>query len=445
MERRHIRINMPPESAPDPGYDRLRAENARLEARMRRLRRGLWIGGGSLGLLLGAVLLWAWLRPQPVPLTPEPVPTAETHRYGVDLSPYELDVDLARGTQTLFEVFMSYQVPAAQIGAALDQGAPYMATDTLVEGARLTFAKAPDNGRLDWFIYEPDPFAFIQFELGDTVRVRRIERARSTRTGTAAGIIDSTLFLTFYERGYHYELIGQMEEVLKWAVDFFHLDRGDRFKLIYDGIYADEELVGVARIRAVYFRHRREEVFAYYFDNGRVAGFFDEKARPMQRSFLKSPVKYARISSPFNLNRFHPVLKKVKPHLGTDYAAPEGTPVLAVADGEVTAATFTANNGNYVKIRHDGTYQTQYLHFSAFGEGIQPGVRVRQGQVIGYVGQTGLASGPHVCFRFWKNDQQVDPREETLPYAAPLPQRESKDFFLLRDSLQGQLNQIDYF
>ncbi|RMG67842.1 MAG: M23 family metallopeptidase, partial [Bacteroidetes bacterium] len=141
---------------------------------------------------------------------------------------------------------------------------------------------------------------------------------------------------------------------------------------------------------------------------------------------------------------FHPVLQKVKPHMGTDYAAPEGTPVLAVADGVVTAATFTQNNGNYVKIRHDGTYETQYLHFSAFGEGIQQGVSVRQGQIIGYVGQTGLASGPHVCYRFWKNGVQVDPRQEVLPYAAPLPRREAEDFFVVRDSLQAQLNRISY-
>ncbi|RMG65863.1 MAG: hypothetical protein D6722_15600, partial [Bacteroidetes bacterium] len=299
MERRRIRINMPADK-PEPddsGYQQLREANAQLEARLRRLRRGLLMGGGALILILAG--LWLAFRPKAHPTDPQggtPPDSNQNIRYGIDLSQYELDIDLVNGDQTLDEVLMGYQVPSQQIGEALSLGAPYLDSDTLMRGARMTFMMDHDSRALQWFIYEPDPFAFLQFQLGDTVRVRRIERARSTRTETASGIIDSTLLLTFYRRGYHHELIGEMENVLKWAVDFFHLGTGDRFKMIYDGIYADDELVGVERIRAIYFRYRDEEVYAYYFDNGRTSGFFDEQARPVQRRFLKAPVKYARIS-----------------------------------------------------------------------------------------------------------------------------------------------------
>jgi murein DD-endopeptidase MepM/ murein hydrolase activator NlpD len=148
----------------------------------------------------------------------------------------------------------------------------------------------------------------------------------------------------------------------------------------------------------------------------------------MKRAFLKAPVKFSRISSRYSNRRFHPVLKRYKGHYGTDYAAPHGTPIVAVANGVVTATSYTKNNGNYVKLRHDDVYETQYLHMQRFARGIRPGVHVSQGDVIGYVGATGLATGPHVCFRFWKNGRQVDHLRENLPPPEPMPDEDIPAF-----------------
>ena len=162
----------------------------------------------------------------------------------------------------------------------------------------------------------------------------------------------------------------------------------------------------------------------------------------MKRAFLKAPVRYRRISSRYNPRRFHPVLKRYKGHYGTDYAADPGTKIMAVADGVVTKASYTKNNGNYVKIRHDKTYETQYLHMQGFARGIKSGTRVSQGDVIGYVGSTGLATGPHVCFRFWKNGKQVDHLRENLPPPEPMPDEELPAFYKVRDDVMPQLEDI---
>jgi murein DD-endopeptidase MepM/ murein hydrolase activator NlpD len=193
---------------------------------------------------------------------------------------------------------------------------------------------------------------------------------------------------------------------------------------------------------AAYANFGGEDAYSFWFESEdqEVQGYYDENARPMKKAFLKAPVEFTRISSRFNLNRFHPILKRVKAHLGTDYAAPQGTPILAIADGVVVEATRSGGNGIYVKIKHDAVYTSQYLHMCRHAQGIRPGVHVGQGQVIGYVGSTGLATGPHVCFRFWKNGQQVDFLQEKLPRPEPMTGPHVEAFFHVRDSLKQALD-----
>ena len=181
-----------------------------------------------------------------------------------------------------------------------------------------------------------------------------------------------------------------------------------------------------------------------YYENEEYAGFYDLEGRPTKKGFLKSPVKASRISSSFSMSRLHPVLKRRKPHLGTDYAAPYGTPILAVGNGVVTKAGYTRGNGKYIKIKHDKTFTTQYLHMQRFASGIKAGVHVKQGDVIGHVGSTGLATGPHVCFRFWKNGRQVNHLKENFPPPEPMPQEQLPDFFQVRDDIMEELDQVDF-
>ena len=184
------------------------------------------------------------------------------------------------------------------------------------------------------------------------------------------------------------------------------------------------------------------EFYSIRFNSGKYDGFFDLEGRPMKKAFLKSPVEYSRISSRFSNNRFHPILKRNKGHFGTDYAAPCGTPIRAVADGRVSQVSYTSGNGNYVKIHHDKTYDTQYLHMSRFGPGIKPGVHVKQGQTIGYIGRTGLATGCHVCFRFWKNGRQVDHLREKMPPPEAMDPATLPAYFEVRDQIKAALDGI---
>ena len=201
----------------------------------------------------------------------------------------------------------------------------------------------------------------------------------------------------------------------------------------------DDRVVGIRRILAADFVHGGQHNLAYYFKNGDLEGYFNGEGENLKKAFLQAPLKFSRISSGFNRKRFHPVLKRVKAHLGTDYAAPRGTPILAVGDGTISEATYKSNNGNYVKMRHNSVYETQYLHMSKIATGIKPGVRVKQGDVIGYVGSTGLATGPHVCFRFWKNGQQVDHRKQKMPPAEPIPAHLMEQFNMGSGHLKDQL------
>lgn len=292
----------------------------------------------------------------------------------------------------------------------------------------------------DHFIYEPNVYEYIVFNLKDDLKVERIERPVTSEVRTAKGEIQSSLWQTMVDNGLSYELTAKMEDALQWSIDFHHLQKGDEFRLVFDENSIEGKTVGVGKVHAAYYKTSGNEYYAIWYQHGDVSGYYDLQGRPMKKSFLKAPVKYSRISSYYNLNRFHPVLKHNRPHLGTDYAAPYGTPIYAVGDGYVVEAAYSGGNGNYVKIKHDGTYQTQYLHMQKFASGIRKGVHVQQGQVIGYVGSTGLATGPHVCFRFWKDGKQVNHLKLNFPPPAPLPASEMEAFGKIRDQYLEMLN-----
>lgn len=291
----------------------------------------------------------------------------------------------------------------------------------------------------DIFIYEPSVYEYIVFHLKNDMKVERVERPVIKEVRTASGILESSLWQTMVDNGLSYELTAKMEDALQWSIDFHHLQQGDEFRLVFEENLIDGAPVGVGQVFAAYYKTSGNEYYAIWYEHGDISGYYDLEGRPMKKSFLKAPVKYSRISSRFSMNRFHPILKRTRPHLGTDYAAPYGTPIYAVGDGVVTEAGHTSGNGNFVRIKHDGTYQTQYLHMQKFASGIRKGVHVRQGQVIGYVGSTGLATGPHVCFRFWKNGVQVNHLKLNFPPPKPLPDEEMPRFIEIRDKYRLQM------
>tara|TARA_B100000780_G_C21108531_1_gene447814 strand:- start:700 stop:1950 length:1251 start_codon:yes stop_codon:yes gene_type:complete len=297
------------------------------------------------------------------------------------------------------------------------------------------------------FIYEEDKINYVVYDFRDTLKIYNAQKPIEIKLIEDAGIIEkgSSFFLTGAASGLSDRLCEIIsDEIYCWTLDFRHVQPGDRFKVLYEAKYLEGEFVGVGDVKAAYFNHLGQDFYAYPFNDKGFDDYFDQEGNNLRKFFLKTPVKNSRISSKFSKNRFHPVQKRWKSHKGTDYAAPRGTPIWSTADGVVVASTYTKYNGNYVKVRHNGTYTTQYLHMSKIAKVVRVGSHVKQGETIGFVGSTGLATGPHVCYRFWKNGNQVDPFKSKLPPSDPVSSASRPNFELFRDSLATVLDSIPY-
>ncbi len=291
-----------------------------------------------------------------------------------------------------------------------------------------------------YFIYEPSVKEYIIFDLRDTITVERVEKEVAIIERVVKGTIQNNLYTAMVEAGCSPGLINHFADIYSWRVNFAAIQPGDQFKLIFEEHLVEGEPIGYGALKAAFFEHKGKPVYAFLYGEGKNSGYYDQDGKSMKRAFLKEPLEYSRISSRFTMNRYHPVQKRFKPHLGTDFAAPHGTPIRSVGDGVVLEASYTAGNGNYVKIQHDKTYTTQYLHMSKFAKGLKKGMKVQMGQTIGYVGSTGLATGPHLCYRFWKNGKQVDALKEKLPGSKPIDPAHKNAFMQLSKELIGQFD-----
>ena len=273
------------------------------------------------------------------------------------------------------------------------------------------------------FIYQPNKEEYVVINFQDSIHAYKSKKPIKFVEKEISGIINSSISQTLDDQGLSPVLAYKMSDIYAWTIDFFRLQKGDRFKVIYTDKYIDDSIyAGVDNIKAAFFEHRGEPFYAFEFETDKekhLTDYFNENAKTLRRAFLKAPVDYKRISSRYNLNRRIALYgNRVRPHKGTDFAADIGTPIRATANGTVTKSSYTRGNGNYVKIRHNSVYETQYLHMKK--QNVKPGQYVKQGDVIGWVGMTGNTSGPHVCYRFWKNGKQVDPFRQKLPEADPI-------------------------
>ena len=356
-------------------------------------------------------------------------------RYGFNTEYFHLLEGEIKPNQVLGNILTSNGLSHKTVHKLVEASKEIFNIRQIRPGKKFAFVHSDLCQKPDFFIYEPDQYSFVLFKTTPPYEVEIIERPVDTEIESAEGVIETSLWNAMGDGGMPIELIAKMEDALAWSVDFYAIQKGDRFKLTYERKYIEGEPAGVGKLIGATFESGDNKFYAIHFENERYSGYYDLQGRATKRAFLKSPVKYSRVSSGFNPRRFHPVLKRYKAHLGTDYAAPSGTPINAVADGTIIKAAYTRNNGNYVKIRHSKSYQTQYLHMKGFAKGIKSGKKVKQGDVIGYVGQTGLATGPHVCFRFWKNGRQVDHRRLNFPPPAPLPAEELPAYFSHRNEI----------
>ncbi len=364
-----------------------------------------------------------------------------TIKYGFALDTFQVFERTVQPGQVLGDILSQQKVDYPSIQQLVSNSAGVFDVRQFRVGKPYTILTKDSLQAADFLIYEPSVYEYLVFHLKGGMKVERVEREVTTEVKTAAGSLETSLWNAIVGQGLTYDLADKMEDALQWSIDFHHLQKGDEFKLVYEQKFIEGEAVGIGAVHAAYYKTGSNEYHAIYFDNGKQAGYYDLQGRPMKRGFLKAPVKFSRISSYYNLNRYHPILKRVRPHFGTDYAAPYGTPIYAVGDGVVEKASYTNGNGNFVKIKHDGSYQTQYLHMQKFAPGIRTGVHVKQGQVIGYVGSSGLATGPHVCFRFWKDGKQVNHLNLKFPPAKPLPAEDMPAFEAMRDQYLQQMQE----
>lgn len=293
-------------------------------------------------------------------------------------------------------------------------------------------------------VYYHNDIDYVIFHLDDSVFVEKGAKEIITKEQTTTGIIQNSLAVTINKMGLSPMLTNEIADVFAWQIDFFRLYPGDKFKVIYDEQLVEGKSIGISAIKAAIFEHNGYSSYAFYYDQGTSVDFFDEEGKSLRKAFLKYPVQFSRISSRYSGNRYHPVQKRYKAHRGTDFAAPRGTPIRSVGEGTIVAAQYGKYNGNYVKIRHNSIYTTQYLHMSKIASGMKPGVHVKQGQTIGYVGATGLANGNHVCYRFWKGGYQVDALKVKLPSSEPIKKELLDDFSIVAANYKVQLNALSY-
>lgn len=372
--------------------------------------------------------------------------------YGFNLDSFQVYRDTIKSGQTLSHILSPHKVDQNTINISAAMGQDSTVNFKYVKPGReyLILSALGDTSKTaQVFIYDKNKVEYAVIDLRDSIDVQVKRRPTEVKEKMMTGEIVKNSNLTFaiQQQTEDYEMTAQLSEslagVFAWSVDFFKLHPGDAFKMIYEEKSVEGVPYGVGDIKAAWFKHRGHEYYTFFYvvdSTKNEFGYYDENGKEAKRKFLMAPVKYSRISSGYTKRRYHPVQKRYKAHLGTDYAAPSGTPIYSTANGTVIAATRSKYNGIYVKVQHDDTYTTQYLHMSKIASGIKKGVLVKQGQVIGYVGSTGLATGPHVCYRFWVNGKQVDHRALKFPPSTPMKEEKLPEYLEYIEPIKEKLD-----
>jgi murein DD-endopeptidase MepM/ murein hydrolase activator NlpD len=318
----------------------------------------------------------------------EEIAEPELNAFGIDES-LDVSTHVIRRNESLSAILRAHGLTPAQIHELSRSSTGVFDVRRLRAGRPLHIFSETDStgsGKITHVVYEDNSADFVRFHLADSMFVVRDSKSVEIRTRLVSGSITSSLYQTMREIGVNPQLTHRLADVYAWQVDFYRIQPGDHFRVLFEERLVDGEVSDLGRIKAAVFNHRNQDFYAFHYLQDDLDEYFDEEGNSLRRQFMAAPLDYTRISSRFTNRRFHPVLRRNMPHHGTDYAAPVGTPIRAVGDGTVTVARFDRNNGNYIRIRHNSIYETGYLHMSRFAEGMRPGTQVKQGQIIGYVG-----------------------------------------------------------
>ncbi len=370
----------------------------------------------------------------------------EIVEFGFKLNDFDVLNDTVVSGDTFGSILEKQNFNPSQIHNIVEQVRDTFDVRKIRVGKPYTFLRTKDaSKKAQIFIYQPDRLSYYVVDLRDSVaKAYKKVRPIKIKRRTIAAELNGSLTEELERQKVDPALANQISTVYAWSIDFFKLQKGDKFAITFTERFINDTVYdGVEDMEAAFFEYKGKLIYAFPFvqdtTRGRVA-YFDEEGKVLKNFFLKAPLKFSRISSRFSRNRFHPVQQVWKAHKGTDYAAPTGTPIMTTASGVVEQTGYTTGNGNFVKVKHNGTYSTQYLHMSKIL--VRRGQRVTQGDVIGRVGSTGLATGPHVCYRFWKNGVQVDPLGLRLPNAEPMDKKYKARFIAEMTPLKRELDSV---
>ena len=356
-------------------------------------------------------------------------PEKSLDSYGIDTSLYELQTARVRYNQFLSEILANYNISYYLIDRMLRNSGDVFDIRKIKAGNKYTLYLSSDSlQQLDYMVYEHDVMNHFVFDFRLDTLIRKVERPSRLKLKYASGTIETSLWNAMIDNGLHPVLAVELSEIYAWSVDFFGLQKGDSFKVIYEEEYIDTVSNGVYRIHAALFEHYGKQFYAIPLIQDDKESYYDLEGQSLRKAFLKAPLRYSRISSRYSNSRMHPILRIRRPHHGVDYAAAIGTPVVAIGDGRVIMREYQSGSGRIVKIRHNSVYTTAYMHLSRYGKGISVGSYVKQGDVIGYVGSSGLSTGPHLDFRFYKNGYPVDPLKVEAPPVEPVSEENKEKF-----------------
>jgi len=399
-----------------------------------------------IGLLLLLSVLSFFTSSDEVNIVKESEP--ENIEFGFDINKFNVKRDTIQFGDSFGEIMEKNKIGYPKIYQITNKIKDTFDVRWLTAGKPYTILSSKDSLENPLiFIYQPNKVNYVVIHIGDSIYAYNKKKPIKIIKKYASGIISSSLSETMDSQGLPYQLINDMSDIYAWTIDFFRLQKGDRFKIIYNERFIEDSIyAGIKSIDAAYFEHNNESFYAFNYKVDslkKTTEYYDEKTQSLQRTFLRAPVQFSNISSRYNLKRRIALYgNRVKAHKGTDFAAPVGTEILATADGRVIESRIKGGNGNYVKIRHNSTYSTQYLHMKK--RLVKVGQYVKQGDVIGLVGMTGNTSGPHVCYRFWKNGRQVDPFKQKLPIAKSVPKDNKKHYQEFILPIKNDLDNIEY-
>ena len=402
-------------------------------------------------LLAIGIVLVLFLLPEEEPLTrieqPKNTPESEVilsppveKLYGIPVDSYEVTTGKVKRNQLLANLLLPHGVSMQQI-YQISQLPDTLIDERKIKPGNSYSVFSVNDSTVGYFVYEKDPLNYVVIRLdSDPLEARNGTKPIEHRVMHAAGTIETSLWVSMQSIDANPMLSVELSEIFAWTIDFFGVQKGDMYKVIYEESYVDSQSVGIHSILGAWFYHNEHDFWAVPFIQDSVRSFFDEEGNSLRKAFLKAPLRFSRISSGFSNSRYHPVLKIRRPHHGVDYAARTGTPVHTIGDGRVTKVGYQKRGGgNYVKIKHNSVYSTTYMHLHSFGKGIKQGVYVKQGDVIGYVGATGLATGPHLDFRFYKNGSAVNPLKVEAPPVEPVHEENLASYGMIRSLTIGML------